>query len=433
MLEMERMISTKHKGAQIMLDSKTMEIIKSTAPVLKQQGAMITRRFYQRMFSRHPELYNIFNRSNQREGKQPQALADTVYAAAAHIDRLEEILPVVERVAHKHRALGVLPEHYPIVGENLLWAIGDVLGEAATDEVIDAWEKAYNAIAEVFIQVEERMYETARKQPGGWDGFREFIVDRKVKESEVITSFYLKPRDGGSLPLFQPGQYITVKVQIPGDDYVSLRHYTLSDSPGQETFRISVKREDGGEGKPAGAVSTYLHRNVQEGDTVELTAPAGDFTLKREGADPIILLSGGVGLTPMVSMLTTLAEEQADRDVTYIHAALNGDVHAMRNYTDKLVKEHPRFRSFVCYEQPTEQDRLEGRFDKEGFIDGPWLQSILPDNRGDFYLCGPLSFMKAMYRILKEWGVEEDRIHYEVFGPTHHLDESQQVTPVAAI
>lgn len=102
-----------------MLDPKTMEIIKNTAPVLKEKGAMITRQFYKRLFSRHPELYNIFNRSNQREGKQPQALADTVYAAAAHIDRLEEILPVVERIAHKHRALGVRPEHYPIVGENL--------------------------------------------------------------------------------------------------------------------------------------------------------------------------------------------------------------------------------------------------------------------------------------------------------------------------
>ncbi len=300
------------------------------------------------------------------KGKQPQALADTVYAAAAHIDRLEEILPVVERIAHKHRALGVRPEHYPIVGENLLWAIRNVLGEAATDEVIAAWEQAYDAIADVFIQVEKGMYETARKQLGGWDGFREFTVDRKVKESEVITSFYLKPQDGGPLPLFQPGQYITVRVRIPGDEYISLRHYTLSDSPGKDTFRISVKREDGGDGKPAGTVSTYLHRNIQVGDQVELTAPAGDFTLKKEGTEPIILLSGGVGLTPMVSMLTTLAEQQVDRDVTYIHAALNGDVHAMRDYVDTLVKDHPRFRSFVCYEQPTEQDRLEGRFDKEG-------------------------------------------------------------------
>lgn len=427
------MISIKNEGAQIMLDPKTMEIIRNTAPVLKEQGAIITRQFYKRLFSRHPELYNIFNRSNQREGKQPQALADTVYAAAAHIDRLEEILPVVERIAHKHRALGVRPEHYPIVGENLLWAIRDVLGEAATDEVIAAWEKAYHAIAGVFIQVEEGMYETARKQPGGWDGFREFTVDRKVKESEVITSFYLQPKDGGPLPLFQPGQYITVRVRIPGDEYTSLRHYTLSDAPGKDTFRISVKREDGGEGKPAGAVSTYLHRNVREGDVVELTAPAGDFTLKTEGADPIILLSGGVGLTPMISMLTTLAEGRADRDVTYVHAALNGDVHAMGDYVDALVKDHPRFRSFVCYEQPTDRDRLEGRFDKEGFIDGPWLQSILPDQRGDFYLCGPLPFMKAMYRLLKEWDVEEDRIHYEVFGPTRHLDESRQVTSVAAI
>ncbi|SMO84441.1 NO-inducible flavohemoprotein [Melghirimyces algeriensis] len=410
-----------------MLDAKTIEIVKSTAPILKQEGAKITQRFYQRMFSRHPELYNIFNRANQKEGKQPQALADTVYAAAAHIDQLEDILPVVERIGHKHRALGVLPEHYPIVGENLLWAIGDVLGDAATDEILEAWEKTYQVIADVFINVEKRMYEEAREQPGGWDGFRSFRVERKVRESDVITSFYLKPVDGKELAPFQPGQYVTVRVQVEGDPYTSLRHYSLSDAPGKDYYRISVKREEGTDNKPAGVVSNYLHRDVQEGDILELSAPAGDFFLKQDGEDPVILLSGGVGLTPMLSMLKTLAEQETDREVTFIHAALNGQVHAMRDEVKSLEERFSNIRSFVCYEQPTEEDRNRKLFDKEGRIDGNWLQSILSSNRGDFYLCGPLPFMKAMYRYLKEWNVEEDRIHYEVFGPTRHLDESQEV------
>ncbi|PTX64339.1 nitric oxide dioxygenase [Melghirimyces profundicolus] len=409
-----------------MLDEKTLAIVKRTAPVLKEQGEVITRRFYGRMFSRHPELYNIFNRSNQREGKQARALADTVYAAAAHIDRLEDILPVVERVAHKHRALGVRPEQYPIVGENLLWAIGDVLGEAATGEVLDAWKKAYDAIARIFIGVEERLVQEVNSQPGGWAGFRPFQVVRKVRESEVITSFYLKPADGGPLARFQPGQYVTVRVRIPGDPCTSMRHYSLSGAPGAEVYRITVKREDGIDGKPPGAVSTHLHRDIREGDVLELSAPAGDFTLKREGSDPVILLSGGVGLTPLVSMLRTLVEEGSNREITFIHAAVNGRVHALGDEVSGLAARNPRIRSFICYEKPTERDRKEGRFHKEGNIDGTWLRTVLPSNRGDFYLCGPFPFMKAMYRILREWGVDDLRIHYEVFGPTCHLDESRE-------
>ncbi|MFP3359249.1 globin domain-containing protein, partial [Planococcus sp. SIMBA_143] len=143
-----------------------------------------------------PELLNIFNHANQKQGKQQQALANAVYAAAKNIDQLEAILPVVKQVAHKHRSLGVQPEHYPIVGEYLLKAIKDVLKDDATEEILQAWEEAYGVIANVFIEVEEEMYQDAAKQPGGWEQERIFVVDRKEQESDVIPSFYLKPLDG---------------------------------------------------------------------------------------------------------------------------------------------------------------------------------------------------------------------------------------------
>lgn len=180
-----------------MLHKETIAIIKSTVPVLEVHGTEITSVFYTRLFDNHPELLNIFNHANQRQGRQQTALANAVYAAAAHIDRLEEIVPVVKQIGEKHRALGILPEHYPIVGTTLLAAMKEVLGDAATPEILNAWADAYQVIADAFISVEAEMYEKAARVPGGWSGFRRFVIDRKVTESPLITSFYLVPEDGG--------------------------------------------------------------------------------------------------------------------------------------------------------------------------------------------------------------------------------------------
>src|SRR5690606_8414468 len=224
------------KGSVSMLSEQTIKVIKSTVPVLEVHGTAITKRFYQMLFSNHPELLNVFNHINQKQGKQPAAFANAVYAAAANIDKLENILPVVKQIAHKHRSLGITAEQYPIVGQNLLAAIKDVLGDAATDEILQAWAEAYGVIAQVFIDVEAQMYAEAESVEGGWRGFRPFVVDKKVKESEVITSFYLVPQDGGAISSYLPGQYITVKLTIPGDEYTHLRQYSLSDKPGNSYY-----------------------------------------------------------------------------------------------------------------------------------------------------------------------------------------------------
>src|SRR5690606_8661651 len=218
------------------------------------------------------------------QGRQQTALANMVYAAAKHIDQLENILPAVQQVAYKHRGLGVKPEHYPIVGNFLIKAIKEVLGDAATDEILEAWKEAYGVIAQVFIDLEDDLYETAKYQDGGWDGFIDFEVADKVKESEVITSLYLKPIDGQQVPTFKPGQYITVRVHIPGEQYTLNRQYSLSVAPGREYFRISVKKE--AEFVPNGKVSNYLHDQVSVGNTIEVSAPAGDFHLNEKEDAP---------------------------------------------------------------------------------------------------------------------------------------------------
>jgi nitric oxide dioxygenase len=401
-----------------MLDQHTIEIIKSTVPVLQVHGTTITTAFYGMLFEKHPELLNIFNHANQRQGKQQTALSNAVLAAAVNIDQLGNILPVVKQIAEKHRALGILPEHYPIVGETLLSAIKQVLGDAATPEIMDAWAKAYGVIADAFIGVEVDKYREAAEAPGGWRGFRNFVVSQKIKESELITSFYLSPQDGGAISSYLPGQYITVRVQPEGEKYTHIRHYSLSTSSGQPYYRISVKREDEAVNKPAGVVSTYLHEAVDVGTLLEVSAPAGDFTLDQSSDIPVVLISGGVGLTPMVSMLETLATEQPQREVTYIHAAINGRLHAMKGLIEELTECHPHLTSYVCYESPNEGDTSH----KSGYIDLPWLQEIV-DHNADFYFCGPTPFMSAIYKALLEWKVPEERIHYEFFGPAGSLKE----------
>lgn len=404
-----------------MLTPEVKSIISSTVPVLEQYGTDITTRFYKGLFEEHPELLNVFNQANQSRGQQQTALAGAVYAAAVHIDNLEAILPVVKQIGQKHRALGVQKEHYPIVGNHLLRAMKEVLGEAATPEIIDAWAQAYGVIADAFASVETELYRTAETQEGGWSGFRPFTVVNKVKESDVITSFYLEPTDKGAIASFQPGQYLTVRVKVPGQTYEQRRHYSLSDAPGKGYYRISVKREDARNDSPEGVVSTYLHDEVAVGSEIAVSAPGGTFVLDVDNETPIVFLSGGVGMTPFMSMLNTLTASPSTRPITYIHAAIDGRVHAFHNHLKLVAEQNSNVQYAVVYEHPSEEDTRDKHFVKSGFVDLNLIQSIAPNN-AIFYFCGPTPFMKAVNRQLKDWGIPQEQIRYEFFGPQGSLD-----------
>lgn len=390
-----------------MLSQQTIDIVKSTVPVLEQHGKTITTVFYKNMFEAHPELLNIFNHANQSRGRQQTALSNTVLAAAKYIDNLEAIVPVVVQIGEKHRGLNVRPEHYPIVGYHLLGAIKEVLGDAATPEIIGAWGEAYEAIADAFIGVEKKMYEEAANQENGWDGFKDFVVAKKVEESDVITSFYLKPADGKGVPSYIPGQYLTIRVSIPGEKYTMIRQYSLSRAPQEDMFRISVKRED--ECNPEGKVSTYLHRQVNEGDKIEVSAPAGVFYLDTEGTTPVTLISGGVGLTPMMSMFDHITNNQPERAVSFIHSARNPQLQAF----DGDLREMAAGRENVSYSVRYS--------DTDGFLDRDFLASRVLDG-SDVYVCGPAPFMNAMILELRALGVSLDNIHFEFFGPAAELE-----------
>jgi nitric oxide dioxygenase len=409
-----------------MLDTKTIEIIKSTVPVLEKHGGDITKTFYKLMFINHPELLNIFNHANQKQGRQQKALANSVYAAAKYIDQLEVILPVVTQISHKHRSLGIKPEHYPIVGEHLILAIKEVLKEGATDEIIEAWTKAYGVIADAFIGLEKSLYDEASQKPGGWKDFRTFTVTKKVKESDVITSFYFSPVDGGDIADYLPGQYISVKLNIQGEEFTHIRQYSLSDSPEKAYYRISVKKEEGTHEKPEGMVSSYLHNELKVGDQIEISAPAGEFVLEQTD-QPIILLSGGVGITPMLSMLRHLDASGMTNETAFIHAAINGNVHAFAKEVKNIEENNQLVKAYFCYENPSEKDKEEKSYNKEGYITSEWLKTIVSNMDSLVYMCGPVPFMQAMYEALLEAGFKKENIRYEFFGPSMELKEPQSV------
>ena len=380
-----------------MLQQQTIDIIKSTVPVLEVHGVEITKTFYSNLFKDNPALLNIFNHTNQKKARQQTALANTVYAAAVHIENLEPIVPAAMQIAHKHRSLGILPEHYPIVGQYLLAAIKEVLGDAATPEILEAWGQAYGVIADIFISVEEDLYK-ASESGDGWRMFKNFTIAKKEVESDLVTSFYLAPKDGAVLPAHTAGQYISLRVTVPGEEYLMNRQYTVTGEV-DGAYRISVKRES--DATPAGIVSNFLHE-AEIGTEVEVSAPAGLFTLV-EGNSPVLFIAGGVGVTPLQSMLQTMT----GRPASFIQCARNANVAAFTETIQAKVAE------------------LDGTYkavysDTEGYITKEIIEEVLTED-ALVYVCGPAPFMEAVIGMLVEIGVAAENIHYEFFGPAMAL------------
>lgn len=410
-----------------MLSDKTIAIVKATAPVLEQHGEMLTKHFYKRMFSHNPEVAPLFNPSNQHSGFQQRALAAAICAYAANIDNLDVLSGAVELIAQKHASLRIKAEHYPVVGENLLASIREVLGEAATDDIIGAWAEAYNFLANILIGREAQIYKEQSQLEGGWEDFKKFRIQKKIRESDNITSFYLIPSDGAPLPGYKPGQYITVRVPY-GDSSTTMRNYSLSDVPGQDYLRISVKRETGPKADtPHGYVSNMLHDRLDNGHEIELAPPCGEFFLdtaeKRER--PLVLLAAGVGITPIVSILKSSLAHAPERPVVLVHGCLHEGVHAFRDAIDDLAAKHDNLKIHYRYSEaaPAGTTRATASHVSTGFVDAALIESLVPGRDADYYFCGPKPFMVNIYHQLLAWGIPASQVHFEFFGPRQELEK----------
>ncbi|MCJ8143307.1 NO-inducible flavohemoprotein [Ancylobacter sp. A5.8] len=397
------------------LSQGTIALVKATVPALAAHGPAITRAMYARLF-RDASIRELFNHANQGDGgSQVHALAAAILAYARNIDNLGALAPVVERIAHKHIGYHILPEHYPYVATALLDAIADVLGEAATPEILAAWGEAYWFLAEVLKERECDIRTDIEARAGGWNGWRRFRVAEKTSESEVVSSFVLEPADGGAVIRHRPGQYLTFRLPLPGGAQAK-RNYSISCAPNDFRYRISVKREAAGQG-----ASRFLHDHVKIGDVLDATPPAGDFFLPDEPTRPVVLLSAGVGLTPMVSMLEAIAASYPDVETHYVHGALNSSTHAMDRHVRSLAKRHGRTSVATFYSEPKPSDAIGFSHDHDGFISVNWLERNTPFTASDFYLCGPKPFLRALVRDLSRAGIAPDRVHYEFFGPADEL------------
>lgn len=394
------------------LDDSTRAIISATVPALKAHGTAITTEMYKRLLST-PAIRDLFNLSHQQDGEQPKALALAVLCYAEHINDLGALGGMVERIAEKHVGLNILPEHYPYVAEALLGAIGHVLGDAATPEIAEAWGKAYWFLADILIGREKQIYEEHEDAPGGWAGWRAFRVRSRHNETSTIASFELAPVDGGALFRHKAGQYLSFKLDVPGHGS-QRRNYSISSVPGADHYRISVRRQD------EGVVSTWLHDTVKVGDLLQVANPAGDFFLDESSELPVVFLTAGVGLTPVISMLGELAQTPSSRKIRYVHGADTTALAAFRPEIEALANRNVLVADFF-YAKENAPAGSHGVAAHAGRVTAAWVKENL-DRSATYYVCGPDSFMRDMVDALRDEKLAPKQIRYEFFGSASDPD-----------
>lgn len=416
------------------LTPSQIAIVKATAPVLEEHGTTITTLFYSNLLAAHQELKNVFSLTSQSTGRQPRALAGAVLAYATYVDDLPKLKHAVERIAHKHVSLQVTAPQYDVVGQYLMEAIGQVLGDAATPDIVDAWTAAYGVLASVFINREAEMYEVQKADH--WVGWRKFKVLRREAESSDIASFYLAPVDGVRLPMYLPGQYISLQIFVPELGVLQSRQYSLSEAPKEEGeyYRISVKAVEGEVHNHPGVISNLLHRELKAGDEVELSHPQGEFFVdpkdESKNGVPLVLISAGVGATPLMAILKSVAGPKAtvQRPVSWIHGSRSAKSLPFWKEVRDVIRDNKQHVSAkVFLSNATPEDKLDEAYPfAQTRIDLRQLDADgdlhISNGEAEYYVCGPELFMYDIRRVLKDMGVDGGRIHLELFATGDVVD-----------
>lgn len=397
------------------MTTEQKQLILATVPLLKEQGLALTKHFYNRMFSHHPELKNIFNMGNQQSGKQQTALANAVLAYAENIQDPSVLMPAIQAIGHKHASLDIRPEQYMIVGRHLIASIAEVLGNAATQDILDAWRIAYEELAHLLSGYEAGLYREQMRKPHSWSGWRLFRITGKEMESAEICSFYLSPADGGNVPFHQPGQYISIKMLLPDLNMHQIRQYSISSAPSQTYYRISVKRERSISPPVQGMISNHLHDGIETGSFVEVSAPAGNFVLPEQLDAPLVFISGGVGATPLMSMLEHLIQQNTVLPITWVHGCRNEQAHAFRNRINSFASKYEQLKAYTFYDQCTEKNKAEQVL--QGVADLQLIRNWEHAANARYFICGPTPFIEKQFRDLKQMGIAPGNILFEEFGP----------------
>ena len=395
------------------LEPAHAEVISATLPLVGAHIDEITREFYRRMFAAHPELLrNLFNRGNQAQGAQQRALAASIATFAAHL--VDPALPhpaeLLSRIGHKHASLGVTADQYPIVHEHLFAAIVEVLGaDTVTAEVAEAWDRVYWIMADTLIVLERGLYRAAGVGEG--DVYRRARVVSRVDDPSGTV--LVTVRTDGPISGFAPGQYVSVGVTMP-DGARQLRQYSLVDSPGTGELTFAVKPVVAAAGQPAGEVSSWIAANLRVGDVLDVTVPFGDLPAPT-GTEPLVLISAGIGATPMIGVLEYLAVQARDVHVQVLHADRSARSHPLRARQRELTDLLPNATLEVWYEDGVGADAPDAR---AGLLD---LDAVRLADDAQIYLCGNNGFVQAVREQLVRRGVAASRVHCELFSPNDWL------------
>jgi nitric oxide dioxygenase len=395
-----------------MLSDKSRPVIEATLPVVGAHIQEIADSFYRHMFTVHPELLDgVFNRGNQAQGTQRLALAGSVAAFATALVNNPDQLPenLLARVAHKHASLGIAPDQYQLVHDNIMWAIADVLGDAVTPEIAAAWEEVYWLMAYTLIHIERGIYSTRGVRPQ--TVWRQWEVQQKIRETDDVVTFVVKRADDRLVKTSLPGQYVTVQMPLP-DGTRQPRQYSLSRADNGLSRQFTVKRVHGA-GKPEGVCSTLLLDTVKVGDVLTISVPFGAVTLDDAAGRPLVFASAGIGITPMAGMVSHLAAAGSRLPIVLLHADHDEESFALRHQVLTDIATLPDASVYVWYEQGADSLLpVTGVFPGEMDIS----QVSLPDN-AMYHLCGPVPFMQEVRSALIKGGVPPRDIQYEVFGP----------------
>ncbi len=400
-----------HVPVDEQLSAAHTQTIKATLPLVGSKIDEITPIFYQRMFDAHPELLrDTINRANQKQGAQQKALAASVaHFAMMLVDPARPNLDdLLSRIGHKHVSLGITEDQYQIVHDNLFAAIVEVLGaDVVTADVAEAWDEVYWIMARTLVRFEKKRY----AELGVPDGkvFHTVTVARRTDLSSDTASFELVARDGDrSLNGFAPGQYISVRRTL-ADGAGQLRQYSLCNAGGDGTWQITVKKTLG-QGSPDGEVSGSIIAGLHAGDELEVSLPTGDLVLD-EGTNPVVLISAGIGATPMLGMARHLATRPGKRELVVLHADHDADDAALVEELSQATEQaggtfHPWFT------HGSTLGSTSGRMNLE--------RVELPEG-ASYYLCGSNGFLQAMRSQLAEREVPAESIHFELFSPNDWL------------
>lgn len=401
------------------LTYKEAQLVKSTIPFLREHGETVSDIVYTNLMKRHPELNNTLNVIHLKDGRLARALTVVILRFASNINNVYELIPKLERICNKHCTLGIQPEHYELLGDLIIETFQDLMGPALTPDTKAAWIKAYRVLSHMLIGREKIIYKDFARY--GWSTWRKFRVDRKVCEADDLYSFYLVPVDGLRLPKFFPGQYISVRMFVPEIGYHQTRQYSMSDSPRSgDYYRVTVKRAKGSSCfHDPGMVSNIMIDRLKTGEEIECSHPSGDFFLDTTvpSSVPVVLISAGGGVGPLVAILNAITEEQPTRHVSWIHGCRD-DVPFNTRLT-VLKRRCPNLQTCI-FKTVIDRADAEGiTYDHNSRVNLHKANPALlhtSNGSAEYYICGPEDFMKTMMQQLIDMGVDNKRIRTELFS-----------------